>query len=94
MAVVQQFGTPKLTTATTAIYAGPCALIGVFVGTATATPTIAICNSTASTAAAAVVVDAFTPVAGQFYPVPAYLKTGCYTVITGTVDCTFFVSAA
>jgi hypothetical protein len=60
---------------------------GIFVSAASATPTIAVYddpgNGTATT-----IVAPFTPVAGQFYPMPFAFAQGLNVVISGTVSAT------
>ncbi len=66
----------------------PGALIGVFVAAASATPTIAIYDD-AATGTTTPIVGVFTPVAGQWYPLPFSFVNGLNVVISGTVDATF-----
>lgn len=77
-------------TASTLIRTGATNLIGIFVASASATPTIKVWDNTS--AATTVVVNTFTPQAGVFYPIPASCVTGLYVTIGGTVDCTVFSS--
>lgn len=63
-------------------------LMGIFVASASATPTIKVWDNTA--ASGNVLVNTFTPVAGTFYPIPGYFITGLFVTIGGTVDCTVF----
>lgn len=72
------------------VRAGSGALIGIFVASASATPTIKVWD--AVTAATPVLVNTFTPVAATWYAIPAFFKTGCYVTIGGTVDCTVIVA--
>jgi hypothetical protein len=65
-------------------------LLGIFVASASSTPTIKVWDNTA--ASGNIVVNTFTPVAGTFYPIPSRVRTGCYISISGTVDCTAFVT--
>lgn len=60
-------------------------LIGIFVASASATPTIKVEDGAGTT-----VVNTFTPVAGVFYPMPCNLQTSLIVTISGTVDCTVF----
>lgn len=77
-------------TASTKIRDGFGQLLGIFVASASATPTIKVWDNTS--AAGSVIVNTFTPVAGTFYPMPAAFNTGCFVTISGTVDCTVFSS--
>lgn len=63
-------------------------LMGIFVASASSTPTIKVWDNTS--AATTVLVNTFTPIAGTFYPMPGSFKTGLYITIGGTVDCTVF----
>ena len=71
--------------ASTQIKATAGALVGIFVASASATPTIKVWG--AATATTPVIANTFTPAAGQFYPLPAVFAA-CYVTISGTVDCT------
>ena len=66
----------------------PGQLIGIFVASASSTPTIKVWDNTS--AATTVLVNTFTPLPGTFYPMPASCTVGCYVTISGTVDCTVF----
>jgi len=85
---VSECGLYQDITATTTVLTGPGRLLGIFVASASATPTIKIWDSTS--AAGTVVVNTFTPSAGTFYPIPAQVATGITVQISGTVDCTPF----
>jgi hypothetical protein len=61
-------------------------LLGIFVASASNTPTIKVWDNTS--AATTILVNTFTPAAATFYPIPANFVTGCYVTISGTVDCT------
>lgn len=75
-------------TVDTLVYTGRCDLIGIFVASASATPTIKVWDQTS--AAAPILVNTFTPVAGTFYPIPAKCHNGLYVDIGGTLDITVF----
>lgn len=75
-------------TASGLIVTGRGRLLGIFVASASVTPTIKVWD--ALSAAGTVIVNTFTPFGGQYYPIPAKFKTGCYVTISGTVDCTVF----
>lgn len=74
----------KNITATTTVFTGPGGLLGVFVGSASATPTLKVVDGSTT------IVNTFTPVAGSFYPIPARFSTSLVVTISGTVDCTVF----
>lgn len=61
-------------------------LVGIFVASASSTPTIKVWDQTS--AAAPILVNTFTPVGGGWYSMPFHFKTGLYITISGTVDCT------
>lgn len=61
-------------------------LLGIFVASASSTPTIKLWDNTS--AATTVLVNTFTPTAGTWYPIPVRFRTGLYITISGTVDCT------
>ena len=65
---------------------GPGRLLGIFVASASATPTIKVWDNTS--AATTILVNTFTPVAGGWYSMPFTFLTGLYITISGTVDCT------
>ena len=60
---------------------------GVWVSSASGSPTIAIYDS-ATTGTDTIIANTFTPVAGTYYPIPFAVAAGVYVVIGGTVDCT------
>ncbi len=73
-------------TASGLVAGGDGFLTGIFVASASATPTIKLWD--ALTAVAPVLINTFTPSAGTWYPIPAHFKTGLFITIGGTVDCT------
>lgn len=60
---------------------------GIFVSAASGTPTITIYDD-AATGTTTKIVDTFTPVAGQWYPLPFAFSKGLNVVIGGTVSAT------
>ena len=60
-------------------------LIGIFVASASSTPTIKVADSLGTIA------NTFTPTGAQYYPMPTSVDT-CVVTISGTVDCTAFWS--
>lgn len=83
---VNESGIPTNLSASALVFTGPCRLLGIFVASASSTPTIKVWNNTA--ASGAVLVNTFTPLPGTFYPMPFACSTGIYVTISGTVDCT------
>jgi len=83
---VVEAGTPTNITATALIHDGPAGLLGIWVSSASATPTIKVWNNTA--ASGGVIANTFIPVGGTFYPIPFYCSKGIFVTISGTVDCT------
>lgn len=88
MSNVVETGAYQRITASTNTGAGAAQLMGIFVASASATPTIRVYDGTDATGT--VVVNTFTPVAGTYYPIPAKVAKGIYIAISGTVDCTVF----
>lgn len=82
-----QVGQPRNITESTIVTPRACELLGIFVASASSTPTIAVYDA-ATAVTTTIVVNTFTPVAAQWYPMPFACSTGCYVVISGTVDCT------
>jgi hypothetical protein len=70
-----------------------CVIGGIFVSSASSTPTITVYDSETTTTTTKVI-DTFTPVGAQFYPIAASLTAGCYVAISGTVSCTVLTNAA
>lgn len=77
------------TTASAAVKAAAGRLKGIFVSSASSTPTIKLWDNTAGSGA--VLVNTFTPAAATYYRFPdVEFATGLYITISGTVDCTVF----
>lgn len=74
----------KNITATTTVYTGPGSLLGIFVSSASSTPTIKVQDGSTT------VVNTFAPTAATFYPIPARFATSLVVTISGTVDCCVF----
>lgn len=85
-------GSPKNISASANVTPRSGDLIGIFVASASSTPTIAVYDS-ATTTTATLIVNTFTPIGGTWYPMPFKFTAGCYVVISGTVDCTVSVMA-
>ena len=83
---VSQSQNYKNLTATTTVYTGTGGVFGIFVSSASSTPTIAVSDG------ATTIVNTFTPVAATFYQIPARFNTSLVVTIGGTVDCTVFWS--
>lgn len=90
--LVQETGTYKNISASTLISSERGHLLGIFVASASATPTIKVEDALTDTTP--LIVNTFTPSAGTFYPIPADYGTGLYVAISGTVDCTVFYKPA
>lgn len=76
----------KNITATTTVYTGTGGLFGIFVASASSTPTIKVSDG------ATTMVNTFTPAAATFYQLPGRFNTSLVVTISGTVDCTVFWS--
>lgn len=68
------------------VRSGAGGLMGIFVASASATPTITVFDSLTGTGTQ--IVNVFTPVAGTFYPMPFFFGVGCFVLLSGTVTCT------
>lgn len=80
-------GTGQVISSSTTVAKNPGAtLVGIFVSAASATPTIAVYDSSA-TSTSTKIIDTFTPTAGTFYPMYCSAQQGIYIVISGTVSC-------
>ncbi|HEX3861288.1 MAG TPA: hypothetical protein VHY35_06300 [Stellaceae bacterium] len=76
-------------TASGAAAAGAGILQGIFVSSASSTPTITVYDNTAGSGTT--LIGVFTPVAGTMYRfADPRFSTGCYIVISGTLACTIF----
>ncbi len=64
--------------------AGGLFLLGIFVAQASASPTLKVADT------AGTIANTFTPLAGQFYPMPCQIKGTLTVTIANTVDCTIF----
>ena len=71
-------------TSTTTVYTGTGGILGIFVASASSSPTIKVSDD------ANTMVNTFTPVAATFYPMPGRFSTSLVVTISGTVDCTVF----
>jgi hypothetical protein len=74
----------KNITSTTTVYTGTGGLFGIFVASASSTPTIKVTDGSAT------IVNTFTPAGATFYTIPARFGTNLVVTISGTVDCTVF----
>ncbi len=83
-------------TASGQIKSRPGQMFGLFIASASGSPTLKVWDSL--TASGTVMINTFTPVAGQTYFFGASagniggvdFTTGCYVTVGGTVDCTVF----
>lgn len=69
-------------TGTTTVFTGNGNLLGIFVASASGSPTIKVSDG------AGTVVNTFTPVAATWYPMPFRFNTSLIVTIGATVDCT------
>ena len=92
MDIVKEVFAPKNISASANVIPRSGSIIGIFVASASGSPTIAVYDS-ATTTTTTIIVNTFTPIAGTFYPMPFSFTNGCYVAIGGTVDCTVGVSA-
>ncbi len=76
----------KNLTATGTVYTGSGGMFGIFVASASNTPTIKVSDG------ATTVVNTFTPAGATFYTIPARFSSSLVVTISGTVDCTVFWS--
>lgn len=83
---VVESGAYKNISASALVRTGAGQLIGIFVASASGSPTIKVWDNTS--AATTVLVNTFTPLAGGFYPMPFNFSNGLFVTIGGTVDCT------
>jgi hypothetical protein len=74
----------KNITSTTTVYTGTGGLFGIFVASASSTPTLKVSDG------ATTVVNTFTPAGATFYTIPARFNTSLVVTVSGTVDCTVF----
>lgn len=86
MNLVSEAGNATNLSASAQILAGKGYLLGIFVASASSSPTIKVWDSLSATGG--ILANTFTPVAGTFYPMPFIVGTGIYVTISGTVDCT------
>lgn len=84
--VVVEAGPYKHLTASGLVYSGKAKLLGIFVWTASASPTIQVLDGITSGGTA--IGAAMIPLAGTWYPMPFKLSTGIYIIIANSVDCT------
>ena len=87
--IANQVGGYKNITATGNVAPIASKLLGIFVASASSTPTIAVYDS-ATTTTTDPITGAITAVGGTFYTIPAATEAGIYVVVTGTVDATVF----
>ena len=76
----------KNITATTTVYTGTGGLFGIFVASASSTPTIKVSDDSTT------MVNTFTPAAATFYSLPGRFGTSLVVTVTGTLDATVFWS--
>lgn len=81
---VNESGQYQNITSTTTLFLGAGQLLGIFVSSASSTPTIKVSDG------ATTVVNTFTPTGATYYPIPAQITGSCVVTISGTVDCCAF----
>ena len=81
------FGDPNNISASANVMPRSGYVTGIWVSSASSSPTIAVYDS-ATTTTATILANTFTPVAASWYPIPFRVAAGVYVVIGGTVDCT------
>lgn len=87
------FGSPKNLSASANVMPRAGYVTGIWVSSASSTPTLAVYDS-ATTTTTAIIANTFTPIGGTWYPIPFRANSGVYVVIGGTVDCTVGVVAS
>lgn len=87
MAISNDVGSYKQMSASANVKPSSGVLLGIFVSSASGSPTLAVYDS-ASTGTSAPIVAQWTPVAATFYPIPTSYASGLYVAIGGTVQCT------
>lgn len=78
---------PTALSASAVVRSNVSKLMGIFVSTASGTPTITVYNEPTALAGV-LMVNTFIPLPGTYYPLPFTANRGIYVVITGTVTCT------
>jgi hypothetical protein len=73
-------------TSTTTIRTGSGGLLGIFVASASGSPTLKVSDGSST------MVNTFTPIAGTFYPMPGRVTTSLVVTVGATLDCTVFWS--
>lgn len=76
-------GSYKLISASTVVRTGPWQMLGLFVSSASGSPTVEVYN--AVTSGTATCVGQFVPTGGTWYPLPVSGATGLTVAIGGTV---------
>lgn len=87
---VTESGAPVKFTTSSVLRTGATNLLGLFVSSCSATPTIEVLNAVTSGTGTAFSV--FTPVAGTFYPMPASFPAGLTILTSGSVTGTAIFS--
>ncbi len=82
MTPVSESGNYTNLTSTTTVTTSPGALLGIWVSSASGSPTIKVQDGSATMA------NTFTPVAATWYPLPFRFGTSLVITIANTVDCT------
>lgn len=83
-----EFSAKQLSATANAIRTGNGIMGGIFVSSASGSPTLAVYDGL--TSGGTKLVDTFTPVAATYYPMPLSFTTGLTVVMGGTVSYTVF----
>lgn len=83
---VSQSQNYKNITSTTTVTTNAGGCYGIFVASASNTPTLKVSDGETT------IVNTFTPAAATFYQIPARFGTSLVVTVGGTVDCTVFWS--
>lgn len=87
--VIQSTGSTHITASTNIAVSRPGRLMGIFVASASATPTLAVYDGNSATGTP-ILANTFTPAGATWYTIPAQFNNGLFVAISGTVDCTVF----
>jgi len=87
--IANQVGGYKVISATGNVAPIASKLLGIWVSSASGTPTIAVYDS-ATTTTTDPIATTFTPAGATFYTLPAATENGIYVVIGGTVSATVY----
>lgn len=86
--VIESVNPARIAAANNLIVTGAAGLMGIFVSQAATVPTITVYDGVSAAAPATILVNTFTPIAGNFYPMPFFVGRGIFIVLGGAVDAT------